>query len=254
MESAVTLRRTFDPAFLNQVVNHADVRPWLGGAGELDVSEVVSDPRNFALVNEYGGWIVAQVDAGLYDVHSQFLPEGRTPALIEDMRAAIFFMFTQTDCVELVTRCPDNNKAALGLARAAGFRETFRREEIWPVEGDKPCGVSFQSLTIDRWRGMDDRVLAAGSWFHHRLEEEKQKSGSALMVHADDETHDRAVGAAVSMIRAGNPLKAVFSYNRWAKFAGYAPIQMIGAHPPTFDVVDAIVALKGDDMEVLLCR
>lgn len=250
----MTIRRTFDPAFLNTVVNHAEVRPWLGGDGEIDVSAVVADPQNFALVNDHGGWIVARLDAGLYEAHSQFLPEGRSPALIDDMKEAIAFMFTATDCVELVTRCPDNNKPALGLARAAGFRESFRREECWPVKNDKPCGVSFQSMPFDRWRANDERTLEAGRWFHDRLEAEKIKAGSELDVHSDDEAHDRAVGAAVLMIKAGNPLKGVFTYNRWAKFAGYAPITMIGEHPPTFDIVDAIVALKGEDMEVLQCR
>lgn len=250
----MTLRRTFDATFLNQVVNHAEVRPWLGGDGEIDLSAVIGNPNNFALVNDYGGWIVARVDAGLYDVHSQFLPEGRNAALIDDMRAAIHFMFTATDCIELVTRCPDNNKAALGLARTAGFREIFRREESWPVKDDKPCGCSFQSLPFDRWRAMDETLPAIGHWFHERLENEKLKAGSSLVVHADDEAHDRAVGAAIAMARAHNPQKAVFTYNRWANFAGYAPIMLISEHPPTFDVLDAIVTLKGDDMEVLQCR
>lgn len=250
----MSIRRTFNPALLNSVVNHPGVRPWLGNAeaGEIDVSAVIANPTNYALVTEHGGWLVVNLDAGLYEVHSQFLPEGRTN-IVEPMRDAIHFMFTATDCIELVTRCPDDNKPALGLARAAGFREVFRRDDCWEgIEG--PTGCSFQALTFDRWRSTDARLAELGDWFHQKLEAAKLESGSSLDVHPHDEAHDRAVGAAVAMVRAHNPQKAVFTYNRWAKFAGYAPIMLLSEHPPTFDILDAVVALRGQDMEVLQCR
>lgn len=248
------IRRTFDATFLNSVVNHSDVRPWLGNvaAGEIDLSGVIGNSANYALVTERGGWLVVNIDAGLYEVHSQFSPEGRGD-IVAPMRDAIHFMFTATDCVELVTRCPDDNKAALGLARTAGFREVFRRDACWHgVDGLTGC--SFQSLRLERWREIDMRLLELGEKFHSQLEAAKLESGSSLDVHPHDPAHDRAVGAAFAMVMACNPHKGLFTYNRWAKFAGYAPITMVNEHPPTFDIWDAVVALRGQEMEVLQCR
>jgi anthranilate/para-aminobenzoate synthase component I len=249
----VALTRTFDATFLNRVVNHPEVRPWLGGDGAIDLTAIIENPENVVLVNEHGGWIITKIDVGLYEAHSQFLPEGRNAALIDDMREGLRYLFTATDCVELLTKVPDNNKAADGLAQRAGFCELFRRESVWR-DGENKCGVSYRSMTLDAWRASDDVVLSSGQWFHSRLEAEKATRGSTLETHTDDDAHDRAVGVAVAMIRAGNHYKAVMCYNRWAAFAGYAQIAMLSKHPPIFDIGDAVLALRGDDMEVLFCR
>lgn len=249
------LKRTLDATLLNAVSNHPEVRPGMGyGDGPLDFAPALANPDNVALVNAHGGWVFVKLGPGYYEAHSQFLPEGRTSSLVIDLREALRYLFCVTDCTEIVTRVPDDNKGALGLARAAGCREVFRRERCWPGPGGEH-GVSFQSLTLDRWRGMDPTLPALGRWFHESLEAAKRAAGSELPAHEDDEAHDRAVGAAVAMIRAGNPHKAVLSYNRWACFAGYAPITLVSDHPLIFDVVDALVSLTPTgELEVLQCQ
>lgn len=248
------LRRTFDPARFNEIANHPDVRPWLGGAdGPLDLSPVVGDPANVAFIGEGAGFICHKIGDGRYEVHSMALPEARGAGTIELVREGMRFMFCATDCTELVTKCPDGNAAALGIARASGFQEIFRREHCWPFRGDM-VGVSYQSITFDRWRARDPIIAERGDWFHAKLECAKLAKGSTLPVHAEDEAHDRAVGAAVLMVLAGNPRKAVWSYNRWAIFAGYAPIMLLSESPAVLDVADAIVTPNGAEMEVLLCR
>ena len=248
------LKRSFDPAPFNEVANHQDVRPWLGGGdGPLDLSGLVSNPANFCFLSEVGGFIAHKLGEGRYEVHSLFKPEGRGGFAIQCAREGMAFMFLATDCSELVTKCPDGNGAALGLARIGGFQEQFRRERCWTF-GVETVGVSYQALPLQRWLMRDGECLKRGQWFHDKLEAAKRDVGSGLVVHEDDEAHDRYVGASVGMVLAGNPRKAVWAYNRWAVFAGYAPITLLSEAPPVIDVVDAVVAPNGGDMEVLLCR
>lgn len=248
------LRRTMDARKLNEVANHPEVRAWLGGgAGAIDLSDLVSNPANVAFEGAHGGFIAHKQGDGVYEVHSLFVPEGRGEFVMEAAREAQRFMFCATDCTELRTKCPDGNAAALGLCRAGGFQHLFRREKCWPANGEM-VGASYHSLNIQRWISRDDQVAEVGHWFHEKLTEAKLSDGSDRPVHDDDEAHDRYVGASVLMIKSGNPRKAVWSYNRWAVFAGYAPIKLLSDAPVIIDVVDAVVAPRGDDMEILLCR
>ena len=138
----MTLTRTMDAAFLNEVANHPEVRLWLGGEGVLDLTPLVAHPANVALVTEYGGWLCIKLDDGLYEAHSMFLPEGRSASLVSDMQAGFRYLFTRTDCLEVCTKVPAGNLAAKGLARAARFRETFTREDGRP---HFPGPVSYQT-------------------------------------------------------------------------------------------------------------
>lgn len=230
------------------------MRPWLGGDGQLDFTRIVSDTANVCLKANFGGWIMHKQAEGIYEGHSMFLPEGRGGQCIEAMHETIRYMFAATDCVEIRTKIPDGNKGAKGLGIVAGFREQFRREKCWRALDGEMVGISFQTLPLERWRNSNAECLAKGEWFHVKLEEAKQKAGSPLPAHDDDEAHNRAVGASVLMVQAGNPRKAVWSYNRWASFAGYAPIVLLSDAPVMLDVMDAIVAPSGADMEILLCR
>ena len=85
-------------------------------------------------------------------------------------------------------------------------------------------------------------------WFHDRLAELTQPG------HPENEAHNRAVGAAVLMMQAGNPIKAINTYNAWAAFAQYEQIKLISLNPVVIDMHDAVLELDGDDMEILLCR
>lgn len=253
MITASLLRRTMDASRLNEIANHNEVRPHMGGDGDgpVDFTAFALNHANICFVGEHACFLCHKLDAGLYEVHSMVLPEGRGAYALECVREGLRYMFCATDCIEIVTRCPDGNGAALGLARAAGFQETFRRERIW-AGGE--TGVSFQSMTLARWRGRDSVIAGIGAWFHEKLAEAKREVGSGLPAHDDDDAHDRAVGASVLMVRAGNPAKAIWAYNRWAVFAGYAPAALLSEAPVLIDIVDAIVSPAGDDMEVVLCR
>lgn len=245
------VRRTMDATFLNAVANHPAVRPHIAidPSTPLDMSGLVENAANYALVTDHGGFLVVALDPGRYEVHSQFLPKGRGRHAYEAMRAGLRFMFTETDCVELVTRVPDNNAPAKSLAASAGFLEAFRRDRAW---GD--VGISYQSLTLDRWAGNAADLEIEGEHFHAALDDARAKLGGTTTSHPEDAAHDRAVGAAFLMFRAGQTAKGSWFYNRWAALAGYAPAVLLSHTPVVLDINDAVLTLSGGEMEVMKCR
>jgi hypothetical protein len=239
--------RTLDASFFNEICNHPEVRPWLGGEGELDLTALVSNPQNYALRFDGGGFILQAGPAASFEVHSQFTPEGRRTSF-EAMRAGMDYMFTRTPALQLTTFLPDNNPAAKGLAIKGGFRPWFRREQ-------HPCGPGEQArIEIDHWIVGAPELEEDGERFHNALEQAKEAKGSSLPVHPHDPVHERYVGAAFRMFSRGQCQKAQALYNRWAANAGYAPILLISEVPPVVDVQDAIVGLENGEAEVLLCR
>lgn len=241
------IRRTMSASYLNEVANHPEVHRWLYADGPVDLSEIIDNPANVALEADGGGFICIHLSDGIYEVHSLFLPEARG-STTGAMAAGMEYMFLRTDCFRLVTRAPFNNADAAAIARKGGFREWFRREDA--KSGDS----AYLSLEIDEWIQRSPRFEAEGHWFHDQLSASKQNAAPGLPQHPADPAHDRAVGAAVAMFRTGNIGKGIGTYNRWAAFAGYAPIRLISTQPITIDVVDAIVELNGRTMEIVLCR
>tara|TARA_R110000868_G_scaffold18051_2_gene78323 strand:- start:171 stop:605 length:435 start_codon:yes stop_codon:yes gene_type:complete len=73
------LERCFDVKRINEIGNHPDVRPYIGYAelGELDFSDAVGDEKNWFLIGEYGGYILAWSAPNVREVHVFVLPEGR---------------------------------------------------------------------------------------------------------------------------------------------------------------------------------
>lgn len=246
------LKRTMDAAFLNSVANHPDVRPWLGGAGQIDLGRVIANPANVALAGRHGGFLGMKVQDGIYECHSLFLPEGRGAFAREAAAAGLRYLFAVTDCMEVVTKCPANNAATLGLARTMGFVAMFERQKAWLTGDESKVDVAYMALSYWKWLARDEQVLARGKWFHTRLEQLTGEMGVTIPVHAEDAAHERAVGACVLMLEAGNPAKAVEAYNRWARVAGqYSEIRLISLNPVIIETDGVLLALKGSDMDVL---
>lgn len=248
------LKRTMDATFLNGVANHPDVRPWLGGDGVLDLTDAIADPNNVALQGEHGGFVGVKLEPGVYECHSLFLPEGRGTAAKEAMAEGLRYMFVQTDCLQVVTKCPAGNGAALGAARTMGFAPQFTLEQGWPLPDGTRGSVDCMVLHFSKWLARDEEVQGRGEWFHQRLEDLTAEIGKMIPVHFDEPAHNRAVGASVMMFEAGNPIKAQASYNLWARFAGFPPIRILNLNPVIVDMDQVVIGIAGNDMEVLLCR
>lgn len=221
------VRRTFDAAFLNRIANDPSVRPFLGGEGPIEAGGIVGNPDNVALATEHGAWVFMPLYPGAYEVHTMVLPEGRGRPHIAAAREGLRYMFARTDCVEILTKCPDDNGPARWASSVLGFRERFHRDDAWAPG----VGVSFRALTADDWFVRDAVCLQEGRALHDLMEAAKRPGAAG---HPPDEMHDRAAGAASLMVRAGQAAKGVGFYNRWARFAGYPPIAALSP-----SVVDA---------------
>jgi len=268
------IRRTMDAERLNVIANDPEIRPLLGGVGELDLTEILSCPANFALETEAGGFVFHCLERAQYEMHTLLTRAARgakalelaaealrymftqtdcveiVTKVLELAAEALRYMFTQTDCVEIVTKVPATNKPADFMARRVGFRQTFVRRRAWDGETD----LSFFVMNLDDWRGRDALVAIRGHDFHEMLAAAKFVAGSELPIHPDDEAHDRAAGASCMMAAAGQAHKAVWSYSRWARMAGYQTIELLGDAPPVIDVRDAILTVRGGELEILKCR
>lgn len=244
--------RTFSPGFLEEIANHPAIRPTLGGEGPVELAAAMANPSNYCFTNEEGGFVGLQLQSGgtVIECHTIFKVGSRPRGVIEFMLQCQEYLFTRTYCTEIVTKVPDDNKGAHHLAHIGGFQEIFRRENGWK-DG---VGVSYRSLTLDRWLKACSTAREAGKAFHSLLEDAKRAKGSTLPVHVDEEIHDRWVGAAMLMAMRGNVAKGINLYNSWAVFAGYRPAKLVSELPVVVDVGDAVVGERDGKMEVLLCR
>lgn len=239
---------------LNELANHPAVRPHIGltAHGQIDCTETLSNPGVICLEVEHGAFVFDQLDPqhpSRFELHTFILPEGRGAAVLQAAAEAFRWMFTRTDCLELVTKVPASNKPAAFMARRAGFMSVFTRQAAWEDGSD----VEYFAMTFDVWRQRDAAVHAEGRAFHAALELAKAAAGVAAPAHADDEAHDRAVGAACLIAKAGNPTKACWTYNGWARFAGYQTVELLRATPPVIDVRDAIITFQDNEVEILRC-
>ena len=247
----VTIERHTDAKHLNSIVNHADVYPWVRGPieGPLDFSEAVSSDNVIALLGEHGGQVYHRLMPALFEAHSQFTPKGRGEWALEATRLSLHWMFTRTEAAEIVTRCPHGNPAAKALAKVVGGTFEFVRPNGWVMNG-KPVPADMFSLKIEDWMRSASGLVEKCRWFHDRLKAEFDRHGATEPQHADDEVHDRYVGAACEMFLGGQALKGAALYNRWAVMAGYHPVWIASLDPVTVDIGTALVVVNGDDFIV----
>lgn len=238
------VERHHDARFINRVVNDPAVHPWVCGhiEGAIDLTPVVEDQHNVLLAGQHGGVLFFKLQPGIYEAHTQVLREGRGRWAVDMVQESLLWMFSRTDAMEIMTRCPQGNIGALALAKRVGGRYAFTNRAGWIYQG-KPVPAAVYSLTVQEWVTQAPRLVALGHSFHEQLEAEYRRLGAADPTpHPEDEEHDRYVGMAHAMIAGGQPRKAALFYNRWAALAGYAPIRVIKDTPPiTVDIQDAIL-------------
>ena len=140
------MHRSTDAEFLNRVINDESVKPWvsLGFKDHLDTTELLKNPDNLFMANEYGGFVFINEGRGCYQLHTQFLPDGRGFKALEAAKETAAYFFTKTDGVAIRTFIQDENVAARRLARWMKFE---------PVEHATLNGFSgtYYLLTIKQW-------------------------------------------------------------------------------------------------------
>jgi len=248
--------REFDASRINEIVNHPQVRPWLTEAGvnsEIDLSRLIANQDNVLLMIDGGGILFHWQEPGVYEAHTQFLPSVRGRSALAATRDSIRWMFTRTDCMEILSKVPVHNKGAEVWAQLSGASLDFERQDAW-ISWDGPVAVRYFALRYHDWVKRSVPLVERGRWFHEKLEAEKSRLGIQTPRHSDDSAHDRAVGSAIEMILGGQIAKGIILYNRWARFSGYQPIGLVSEDPVIIDIRDCLVRVLDRDFEVLPCQ
>lgn len=216
-----------DAGLMNGVINHPGVRPDVADMGEgvLDLSATIADPRTVCLAGDHGGFLCFKYDAGIFEVHSAVIPSGRGKWAKEAAEEFVQFMFCQTDCIEILTRIPEGNVAAMALARSVGFRPQFVTPAECLFRGEK-VSCAIWVLTLQEWSVRATDLSTLGQRFHQWMNQ--VFSGTP---HGHDEDHDRIVGISLEMVRYGQVLKGVAFYNRWAIAARHAKVNIVSSSP-----------------------
>jgi hypothetical protein len=236
----IKVERDTDAKRINAILNHPVVRPDVDEVpeGPLDISSIVADPRHVVLMGEYGGCVCMKLLPGVYEVHTQAVPEGRGAWIVEFVRAGADWMFTHTDAFEIVTRVPEDHLGARMLSRAAGMKLEFERPAECRWRG-KPQRADIYSYRIQDWAKITTGgYVEAGERFHDFLHEEAARLGVTAQAHPDDPNHNRYVGISLAMLEGGQVYKALNFYNRWALVSRHPIIRLIKELPLTvqFDI------------------
>jgi len=249
----IALERHIRADRINRILNHPQVRPWVADSGEgvIDITPAVSDQRNYLLMGEHGGIMFFHLMPGLYECHTQVLPEGRGRWATQLTAACANYMFTETDCVEILTRIPHGHDAPKMLAIMQGMKHEFTRPKEECLFNGKHVPVDIYSYKIQEWVGGAEEIDETGRIFHEKLNAWAKKLGVTQPAHAEDYNHNRYVGAAVEMALAGQAWKATAFYNRWALVSRHAPIQLISENPPTVRMDLGILKFIDGDIEVI---
>lgn len=243
----VSIERQFDAKQINAVVNHESVYPFVHGVtvGPMDLTAAVQDQANVLLMGEHGGMIFNPIQAGIWEAHTQVVPEGRGKWAVGMATECLKWMFCRTDALEIITRLPKGNVRARALAMRFGFRPMFVNPRGWILD-HQLVPAEIVSLTIQEWMPSAPSLVESGELFHRRLAEEFKRHGKTEPPHPDDAVHDRYAGLAYEMAIGGQPFKAQAFYQRFAAVADYVPFVVINDSPLTIDIQSAILIIKPD--------
>jgi hypothetical protein len=233
--------------FVNSVLNHPSVRPDVADVadGVIDMAPVMARQNVLILGGEHGVFVVFKLFDGSYEVHTAVLPEGRGAWTRAFATAGARFMFTSTDCVEILTRVPEGHVAAAELTRVMGFRRQFTTPPECLFRGER-VRCAIYSLTIQDWSVTAPGCAEKGAKFHDWLNS-RVTAGSP---HEPDPDHNRIVGITLDMMQAGLIAKGVIFYNRYAFTARHPQITLLGMNPPQIRFDAGVLTLEGGQIRL----
>jgi hypothetical protein len=252
IDEPVAFERSFDIDAINAIFNDPSVLPLVSvpGIDSIDVTHIVADERNYALLGD--GWVILFCwhDPGTYEVHTAFIKTRRGGYAVRASKACYRWMFIATDCVVLLTKTPAHIPQTALFCKLVGATLEFTRKAVWPTN-DGPVDLGFWSLRYDDWIRQTPELMESGRKFHLELEREFERHGCPEEAHPDEDCHDLHVGACVEMIYAGQVEKAIVLYNRWARFAAYAPIELKSRHPLLIEMPNALLQVGDESFKVI---
>ena len=217
---------------LNAILNHPSVRPDVAppSAGVLDLSDGVANQNNVLLLGPNGGCLFVKLMYGIYEVHTQALPDGRGPEMRQVAEECVDWMFSRTDAFEVTTRVPEKHRLAEALALATGFRHEMTIPDATEWRGQRQA-IKVLGLRIQDWAVGTKAFDEIGRDFHDFMHKEADRLGITDQPHAENALHNKYVGMSIEMVRHGFPAKAVQIYNRAALLMRHRTVQLLSANP-----------------------
>lgn len=141
-----------DATFVNSIVNHPSVFPWICGplTDAADLSELMGSGRYTALMGEHGGFLFLNLGNGIYDAHSAVVPEGRGAWAVLAAQHALRIMFEERDAREIMMACPKGNLAVRALVKSLHAEYRGRIENGWWLNG-RAVPSDIYSMTKTNW-------------------------------------------------------------------------------------------------------
>lgn len=224
-QSAIRLWREIDPDRVNAVINHPSINPWVGGPERLDMAMILGEKRNVFLAGDHGLIYFLHMCPGIYECQPCVLPEGRGRWSIEFCRKAVNYMFTGTDCWEIMGGIPEHNRPSMAIARALHMTIEFSRPMTKPVNGIMSTMHTFRG-TLQEWIGhYGDAYYNKGLKFIQQLQHV-----APVPLSADVNTC-RYVGITKAMLELGQAGKAVSFFNRWAYVTRQPTVTLLSRSP-----------------------
>lgn len=89
--------RIYDAERINYLVNHPEIRPFVGGdiTKSIDLTASVQNPADIYVGGDHGAFGCSFVCPGVYEVHTFILPEGRGKWACEFAKAALAYVAEQ---------------------------------------------------------------------------------------------------------------------------------------------------------------
>lgn len=127
------IREVFDPAIINGFANHPEIRPTLGGEGELDLSAGVKAPNVF-LFGEHGGFCWSWSAPDTFEGHVMLTKAGRGRWGVQAGREAVLVMAGR-GVRQLWCRVHPERREIAAYASLCGFRDTGMTHELDVADG-----------------------------------------------------------------------------------------------------------------------
>jgi hypothetical protein len=218
------------------ILNAPDVRPFLGGEGDLDPIDTTHKRRVY--LRDGALFLFTQFGASAI-LHSAVKPESRGRVAHSLASEAALDVFTCTGCTEIVTWHKDDQPHARP-PKSFGFRRWFSAPKR--IDGDDG---TWWRLDVADWIARSKACRKEGERVHSAIH------AAGELDHEDDPVHDAFVGFVGLCAQRGRLSQGVSVYNYWAALAGYQQVAAVGSNTVQWD--GATVSLRPDNYEVQSC-
>lgn len=179
---------------INRILNEPSVKE--GALFDADKAVDAADffDIGFTLMANGGCFICIPIDQDSLDVHTNFLPEFRGENALNEARAGLRMILTQTGIMQVFTKVHEDAMATRKFAKWVGFDETLRNN-----------GFIHYTLCLAKFAAMDEVLKGIGA---HKF------PGSPVGSHG-------LLGFAWTCTDHGLPWRGVTIYNRYATLCGW---------------------------------